>query len=69
MKEYRALPKEERTVLRRAAYGMSGLDDVCEGYNLAALRDMLDAENAKTGDFGTKWTHSSEDDDALDLLR
>lgn len=70
MESYMQLPHEERTLLRRAAFGMAGIpSELTAGYNLAALRDLLLAENERTGCFAGRWTDLAEDDEAVEHLR
>jgi hypothetical protein len=70
MEAYKALPHEERTLLRRAAYGMRDIPpELVAGFDLAALRDMLDAENQRTGTFAERWSDQGEDDEALEAFR
>ena len=70
MTEYMQLPHEERTLMRRAAFGMAGIpSELTAGYNLAALRDLLLAENERTGQFAGRWTDLAEDDETLENFR
>ena len=68
MAEYSALSHDERTVLRRAAFGAPGLEEVTAGFDLPALKAMLIAENEKTCVMPERWTDQGDDDEALDYL-
>jgi len=62
--EYKTLPKPVRQALRRKAFGHPRpLPPQLEGqFDLQHLQEVLIAENARTGDFGTKWTDDVEDE-------
>jgi hypothetical protein len=61
--EYYALPKPERSLLRRLAFGMPAPDCFRPIYDLADLRAKLEAENEATGEFPTRWVDEDEADE------
>ena len=69
LEEYRALPKEERTILRRAAFGAPVPAHVTAEFDLDHLKAVLDADNEATGEFPTKWTDQPEDEEMAEYLR
>lgn len=68
MGEYQALSHEERTALRRAAFGAPGLEEVTAGFDLVALKAMLIEENERTAVMPERWTDQGEDDEIGDYL-
>ena len=61
--EYNALPKPERQLLRRLAFGMPAPACFSCIYDLAHLKSILEAENERTGTFPTKWVDEDEADE------
>jgi hypothetical protein len=61
--EYQALPKPERQLLRRLAFGMPTPACFSCIYDLAHLKSILEAENERTGTFPTKWVDEDEADE------
>jgi hypothetical protein len=66
--EYQALPKPERALLRRLAFGMPTPACFSCIYDLAHLKDILVAENERTGEFPERWVDQSEEDELAQFL-
>lgn len=65
---YYALPKADRVILRRAAFGATLPVGLTAPYDLAHLRALLVAENEATGTFPTRWVDQSEEDELAQFL-
>jgi hypothetical protein len=61
--EYQALPKPERQLLRRLAFGMPTPPCFSCIYDLAHLKTVLEAENERTGEFPERWVDQDEADE------
>jgi hypothetical protein len=61
--QYYALPKADRTILRRAAFGATLPVGLTVPYDLAHLKSILELENERTGTFPTKWVDEEEADE------
>ena len=68
MQEYQALPHEERTLLRRAAFGAAVPLALVDGFDLAHIRALLIAENERTAVMPERWTDQGDDDEIGDFL-
>jgi len=66
--EYMALPKQERTILRRLAFGMKAPDCFTCTYDLAHIKAILTAENERTGQFPERWVDQSDEDEIAQFL-
>jgi hypothetical protein len=69
LEQYYALPKYERTILRRAAFGATLPVGHTDGYDLAHIKAILIAENEATGEFPERWVDQSEEEELADFLR
>jgi hypothetical protein len=67
--EYYAMPKPERTLLRRLAFGMVPPACFSSIYDLAHLKAILEAENEATGEFPERWVDQADEDELADFLR
>ena len=69
LEQYRALPHDDRTILRRAAFGAAIPAHVVGEYDLEHLKALLVEDNEATAVMPEKWTAQSDDDELADFLR
>jgi hypothetical protein len=68
LEQYYAMPKPERSLLRRLAFGMVPPACFSSIYDLAHIKAILEAENEATGEFPERWVDQDEADELAQFL-